>query len=506
MTEFDRFDARLQARLDAHLAPAVRPFDAAAIARAAMRAPQARGGLADWIPTRGFAGWGGRGWPLGARIASAIVVALLSGVLIGAGLVLVGATRESPAPASPPPSASATAPIIALPTPPLGPPSGTFVGTGSLNTGRAGHTALLLRDGRVLVIGGWYGIESTSVPPPTEIYDPTSGTFERLDPIVFALSRGNDALEDNQAEFTATELPDGRVLVAGGRLGAGPFARPPSSSAALFDPKTGVTTPAGEMTVARAGHVAVLLRDGRVLLAGGVGGVAEESLASAEIYDPATREFTATGPLATDRAYKMQGLQAALLPSGRVLISGGTQQDATGGTSAIGQTLELYDPATGSFGAIPADVPAGDRAVLLLLGDRIFRIDLSTGVRTDLTPQPADLVERFGTYCRELPGDCRSGMTTTLLADGRVLIAGGSKIVLDALAERGWRSTPQTWGHVLEIGSRSVAATGPLVAPRRGHTATLLADGRVLLIGGYVPGSVQSPEFLASAELFIPGD
>ena len=516
MTDVDRFDARLQARLDAHLAPAVRQVDAMAIARAAMRAAPARRGWTDVVP-RGIRGWAARRWPSGVRMASAVAVALLAGVLIGAGIVLVGTTRESPPPSSQPsnpatsPSATAapasptSAPVFVPPTPPAGPASGTFEATGSLNAARAGHTALLLRDGRVLVIGGWTAESVLSVAPPTEMYDPATGTFERFDPIVFALNRGNDAQETNQAEFTATELADGRVLVAGGRLGAGPLAPPPAASAVLFDPATGLTTPTGEMTVARAGHVAALLGDGRVLVAGGVGGT-EESLASAEIYDPSTGRFTATGPLAHDRAYKMQGLQATVLPSGRVLVSGGLQVDPTGGTNVGDGVDELYDPTTGAFLQIPTEVAASDRTALLLLGDRIFQLDLSTGARTDLTPQPADLVERFGPYCRDLPGDCRQGMTTTLLADGRVLLAGGTTIVLDASSESGRRTIAQAWGEVLDTGSGAIGTTGPFVEPRIGHTATLLADGRVLLIGGYVPGTVQSPEFLASAELYTPID
>src|SRR5207245_1853106 len=124
---------------------------------------------------------------------------------------------------------------------------------------------------------------------------------------------------------SATLLPTGKVLIAGGTLGAsGGFAT--LSEAELYDPTTGTFTVTGPMTIPRNGHTATLLPTGNVLIAGG------DNLASAELYDPATGTFTATGPMATVRS----GHSAILLPTGKVLIAGG----ASGGTTFT--SAELY--------------------------------------------------------------------------------------------------------------------------------------------------------------------
>jgi hypothetical protein len=126
---------------------------------------------------------------------------------------------------------------------------------------------------------------------------------------------------------TATLLFDGKVLAAGG------------SSAELYDPATGAWTATGSMTVPRDQHTATLLRDGKVLVAGG----SPEAQASAELYDPATGTWSATGSLTVGRFEHT----ATLLPDGRVLVAGGedfVQQDALA-------SAELYDPATGSWTA-----------------------------------------------------------------------------------------------------------------------------------------------------------
>lgn len=137
--------------------------------------------------------------------------------------------------------------------------------------------------------------------------------------------------------YSATVLPDDRVLIAGGIDAA--FWSRVYDSAALFDPRTGEFTPTGTMAVARFGHSATLLPDGRVLIVGGTRDTVE-MLASAEIYDPGTGTFTPTGPLTEAR----RGPAVVPLQNGLILVAGGTGNAYEPLVSA-----ELYDPATGTF-------------------------------------------------------------------------------------------------------------------------------------------------------------
>ncbi len=152
-----------------------------------------------------------------------------------------------------------------------------FQPTGSMIQGRAGHTATLLRDGRVLVAGGYNEIEIAS----SELYDPASATWTNTGRL--AIGRQN---------HTATLLPNGMVLVAGGTDRSGLT----TASAELYNPATGAWTPTGSLLHDRALHTATLLAGGRVLVAGGSG--SSGFVASAELYDPATGVWTATGRLA----------------------------------------------------------------------------------------------------------------------------------------------------------------------------------------------------------------
>ena len=186
---------------------------------------------------------------------------------------------------------------------------------------RAGHTATLLLDGRVLVTGGHPDYRRIADRDRTaELYDPATGTWSRT--AVMSLPHYGG---------TATLLLDGTVLLAGG------LSVVEGNSAELYHPASGSWSDAGGMIEKRYYHAATLLSDGKVLVVGGRPWLSpDDRLASAELYDPGTGTWTAAGSMNEPRAY----ITAVLLTDGRVLVAGGSVHIAS---------AELYDPASGTW-------------------------------------------------------------------------------------------------------------------------------------------------------------
>ncbi|KJK12525.1 hypothetical protein UB46_40775 [Burkholderiaceae bacterium 16] len=201
------------------------------------------------------------------------------------------------------------------------PAAGRWSQTGSLGQQRDSHTATLLRDGRVLVAGGEGQGSSQGALSSAELYDPATGTWSPT-----------GSLGQGRKQHTATLLPDGRVLVAGGE-DSGDAAL---ASAELYDPSRGTWSPTGSMSQARNAYAAAQLADGRALAVGGFDGT--HALASAEIYDPAAGTWSQTGSLGQARDFHT----ATRLANGRVLVAGGIE-------SSDLFASELYDPATGRW-------------------------------------------------------------------------------------------------------------------------------------------------------------
>jgi hypothetical protein len=199
------------------------------------------------------------------------------------------------------------------------PANETWSATGSLITQRAHHSSTLLPNGKVLIAGGDTGYGNTAWAS-AELYDPASGTWT-----------ATGSLGVPRYSHSAILMSDGRVLVIGGLDRANDFH--PLASAELYDPATGTWTATGSLSTARGRSTATLLPNGKVLVAGGDIDHGGPVLASAELYDPASGIWTSTGSLATARTYH----SAALLPSGKVLIAGGYD-----GNNNILSSAELY--------------------------------------------------------------------------------------------------------------------------------------------------------------------
>jgi hypothetical protein len=290
------------------------------------------------------------------------------------------------------------------------PANGTWTATGAMTTAHYGHTATLLGDGRVLVAGG-----DTAV---AELYDPATETWTATGNMVSFWFPG----------FTATLLADGRVLVAG-QGGRNPDVNPKAPE--VYDPATGAWTATRKMVTPRSGHTATLLGDGTVLVAGGgcCGGKIYQS--SAELYNPATGRWTATGDMGVVRGGSASngaaGAHAAtLLADGRVLVTGGFGQ---WNRSVVWASAELYNPGSGTWTATGSMGGArlGHISIQLADGRVLVAGGFNTAPPAEIPVASAELYDpTTGTWndTADLV-EGRAGATATLLSDGRVLITGG---------------------------------------------------------------------------------
>lgn len=310
-------------------------------------------------------------------------------------------------------------------------PAGTFTATGSMTEARIGHTATLLNDSAhsVLIVG--------SVDMTAELYNPAMGTFTATGSMHHARTAPTATL------LSSTGPNAGKVLIVGGNTTSGDLV------AELYNPGTGTFTDTGSTTILRTGHTATLLTagplTGHVLIAGGAGA------AGAELYNPATGAFTTTGDMTVAR-------------TGHTATALGTQDGAQNGDVLIVGTdgaADLYDPSKGTFARIGSLLPS-------------------------MHPSYAH--------------------TANLRNDGTVLAAGGYGFRRCA---RGAAHYSGTAAALFAPESDGFTATGSLGTRRDTHTATVLADGTVLIVGGTErsvillgPGCVVRTIVLSSAELF----
>ncbi len=335
------------------------------------------------------------------------------------------------------------------------PLAGTFTATGSMSVARSGHAATLLSSGQVLIAGGENCSSSCVDFKTAELYDPNSGSFSP--------TTGN--LATPYIGAAAILLNNGKVLVAGGSSDGATL----NSFAELYDPATGLFTQSGAMVNPRSSFTATLLQNGNVLIAGGAAGATE--LPAAEIYNPSTGTFSSTGSLNLPRQFHT----ASLLLNGKVLIAGGNSSP---------NAAELYDPGSGTFSLTgnlgetrwSPTATALPNGTVLIAGGNFMQVLSSIE-----TYDPSAGVFTSQSVFMNVP---RTGHATTRLADGRLLLTGGEDATFQVNSSV----------EIFDPATNKFSTTGSMSQGRVGHTATLLSDGDVLIVGG---GG-------ATAELFNP--
>jgi Galactose oxidase, central domain/Kelch motif len=381
------------------------------------------------------------------------------------------------------------------PTPtPTPAPNGSFApaaSTPSMNMARQLATATLLPNSKVLIAGGVN--DSTGTLASIELYDSATNSF--------APAASLPAMNEARTNATATLLPNGKVLIAGG----GNSTTGLLNSVELYDLATNSFAPAASlptMNQGRLGAVALPLFNGKVLIAGGTNnnGV---SLKTVELYDSATNSFAPAVSLPTMNELR-DTPTGTLLPNGTVLIAGGLEGFLVQ-EPIISNSVDLYNPATNSF-APAASLPTMNTSRLsatatllpsgqvLIAGGETPTIGLGFAVIVLASVDLYDPVTNSFAPAASLPtmNTSRQSAAATLLNNGKVLIAGGENNSNQVLANV----------DLYDGASNSfvpAAALPTMNQARFNATATLLPNGKVLIAGGEI-----SNETLSSTELYTP--
>ncbi|MGI8891725.1 MAG: Kelch repeat-containing protein [Chthoniobacterales bacterium] len=361
----------------------------------------------------------------------------------------------------------------------INPSTRTFTKIADLKVGRNQHTANLLPNGKVLLAGGSLDADFLSS---VELFDPITNSFALTDNLLLA-----------RKSHTGTLLSDNnRVLIAGGKIGDAD-----TREAEIYDIALQQFRVVGSMSTGRSLFTATRLQNGQVLMAAGRNGATPT--ATAELFNPSTETFSDTGSLNLFRKRH----KASLLNDGTVLISGGAA-GSNGSTNpdAGTPTCEIYNPTTGTFAYTPEEMNVGRTehdSTLLVSGEVLITGGNDTDNFTDLfNPPPINTFSTVGSLVAERSRHVAILLNAAWGADAnKVLVIGGASVGNSAFGglEKALDSVElydSATGLFTTFGSK-------LTEPRQNHTATLLANGTIMVAGG-----VGSPSFSATGEIVDP--
>ena len=366
------------------------------------------------------------------------------------------------------------------------PAVGTWTASPDLVSIRGTTTAVVLKDGRALAIGGGVGQQAVAA---VEVFDPNSGVWQPTTPM-------NNPRRGHQAVV----LGDGRVMVAGG-IHEGELL----SSAEIFDPASSRWTTVAPLSVPRLGNTLTLLNNGNVLVTGGTsaenaagtgGNQTIRPDATAEIFNVAANRWTTTsGAMSTPRFEHT----ATALDDGRVLIAGGQGPPIAGVAGALAST-EIYDPAVDSFRKSNDMGDARFNHTAVKMPDRtVMVIGGAGGQNGDTSLSTAEVFnpgDGGWTNVGALTGS-RSGHVAAVFPDGRVVVAGGEAIT------RGNRRSLNT-AEIFALDRREWRSAGQMNCPRSEASAALLGDGSVLVVAGDFAAPGQQPDPKGCADRYRP--
>jgi N-acetylneuraminic acid mutarotase len=358
---------------------------------------------------------------------------------------------------------------------------GTWSATAALPLPLWGSGAVTLRDGRVLVVGGSSGPDTTSAVATTEIYDPGTQRWTIGSPMLEARAQPMVAL-----------LPDGSVLVAGGSRKGKPLA-----SAERYFPDSEAWQPAGALSAPRIYAAVAVLLDGRVLLAGG-GSASLQTAATTgrvDIYDPESGRWTTASPLHFARAEAT----ATLLPGGDVLVAGGASV-YSGNRGVVTAAAEIYDPTEDAWRIVASMSVARYHHFAAPLPDGRVLVGGGWAYTTNRDPSLAtteiyDPAANTWTRAASMASGRARGIAV-VLPGGRILVVGG----VDPAYK------PKAGAEIYDPARGAWQAAGQLGTAVHGPAVALLRDGRVLAAGGAVDPSGSHATDAAAIYSPLPPD
>lgn len=328
--------------------------------------------------------------------------------------------------------------------------------TDPITPARSAHTATLLPDGKVLVAGGYDGSNYLNS---CALYDPATATWS-----------STGSMLAGRQNAIATLLQNGKVLVTGGYNGSY------LNSCELYDPATGMWSSTGSMLSGRDFHTATLLSNGKVFVTGGKSGAGNNYLNSCELYDPTTATWSSTMPMSTSRSLHT----ANLLSDGKVLVAGGYN-------GSYFNSCEIYDPVAATWSSTGPMTTARDAQTATLLSDG--KVLVAGGYNGSYLNSCELYDPAAGTWSNTASlSSSREFHTAVPLQNGeQILVTGGYNGSLLSSCE------------LYDAASGIWNSTGSMITARENHTATVLLNGQVLVTGGY------NGSYLGSSELYNLG-